>query len=248
VNAMNVHWVRRGEGANRPPFLGGLAPDVLICGEPIGIESSVAQTNNPDDFEAMWRAAESAQYDLFVFHTDAGTWCTFITERYKASHGNGFWRVISDHTSGREVMARLRALRGGTGGSGGGWSGVPSGVGAMRIGQRLLPGQRLTAPDNSHFLEYQADANIVIRRADGHPIWASNASHAPGYVEMQTDGHFVEYDASGRPRRGTHTWGQGGAAIQLQTDGNLVMYRADGTPIWASFSSDIFDENGEPVR
>jgi hypothetical protein len=248
VQAMNIHWPRGGAEADRPPDLGPLAPDVLISGEPKGIESSVQSTNNPDDFSGMWNAAKAAGYAAFVFHPDAWIWSTYITDRYKGN-SNGRWRLCRDHDRGQECMDRMRALRGATGGVGGSphW-GMFIGGSVLRAGQRLLPGQRMVADGGSHYFEYQADGNMVVRRADGHPIWSSKASHAPGYVAMQTDGHFVEYDASNTPRRATHTWGQGGVSMTMQPDGHLVMRRADGTPIWGSFNDDIYGEDGDPVR
>lgn len=50
---------------------------------------------------------------------------------------------------------------------------------------------------------------------------------------MQSDGNFVEYDASGRALWATGTGGRAGAFIAMQGDGNLVVYHG-GRAVWAS--------------
>lgn len=249
ADTITPHWNRH---VNEAPDLGPYAPDFVVSNEPRGPSSSVAETDNPADIEHDYRAAEAAGYYAYVLHSDSGVWSIYITDEWKDAT-RGQWPIFSTHRNGIAILETVKRLRGSVGSGGGGpppvvGSGPFTGGPVLRAGQRLLPGQRLVADGGSHYLEYQADANMVIRRADGHPIWSSKASHAPGYVEMQTDGHFVEYDNTGRPRRATGTWNQGGVAMTMQPDGNLVMRKADGTPIWASQSSDIFGEDGEAVR
>jgi hypothetical protein len=241
------HWDRF---LNQPPNLGPYAPDFVVCNEPRGPSSSVAETDNPADIEHDWRAAEAAGYYAYVLHSDSGVWSTYITDEWKDGT-RGIWPVFSTHRNGIAILETVKRLRGSVGSGGGGPppSGGPfTGGPTLRAGQVLRPGQRMVADGGSHYFEYQADGNMVVRRADGHPIWSSKASHAPGYVAMQTDGHFVEYDASNTPRRATHTWGKGGVSMTMQPDGHLLMRTADGTPIWGSFNDDIYGEDGEPVR
>lgn len=77
---------------------------------------------------------------------------------------------------------------------------------------QLAPGQRLTADQEVQgagaVLRYQGDGNLVLYGRSG-PLWASNTSAAPGYVEMQGDGNLVAYNAAGAPYWATDTHAPG---------------------------------------
>ena len=245
ANVITPHWNRH---VNEPPDLGGFAPDFVVCNEPRGPSSSVAETDNPADIAHDYQAAINAGYYAYVLHSDSGVWSIYITDEWKDAT-RGQWPIFSAHRNGRAILDRVKQIRrdGASGPTPPPWTPPASGSSVLRAGERLQPGQRLTSVDGAFWLEYQADGNLVVYSRDRGPIWASSSTHTPGYVEMQTDGNFVIYDNTGRPRRASGTWNKGGVAIQLQPDGNLVMYRADGAPIWASASSHIYNEDGEPV-
>ena len=70
--------------------------------------------------------------------------------------------------------------------------------------------------------------------------WSSGtAGMGAGQAVMQTDGNFVIYDASARPRwmSGTGAPANANARLVLQSDGNLVLYTADGRTPWDRLSN-----------
>ncbi|MCI5178486.1 MAG: hypothetical protein D3911_04025 [Candidatus Electrothrix sp. AW3_4] len=80
---------------------------------------------------------------------------------------------------------------------------------------------------------FQNDANLVLYRPDGYPVWATgtNGTGADNFA-VQSDGNVVLYD-HGRPVWATNTNGRG-RFFAIQTDGNLVVYTSSGRPVWAS--------------
>ncbi len=110
-------------------------------------------------------------------------------------------------------------------------------------GQSLNPGQAVHSPDGRFTLMYQTDANLVLYRSDGSPMWAINCWPVcvglppAGYAIMQTDGNFVVYDAGGSPVWHAGTYGHPGAYLQVQNDGNMVVYDSSGAPLWATGTS-----------
>jgi hypothetical protein len=111
-------------------------------------------------------------------------------------------------------------------------SGAPD---SLYAGQWLGMQQELRSGNDRYSLFYQGDGNLVLYRADGKPLWASQtAGTAPGQAVMQGDGNFVIYDAHGTPMWHTGTNGHPGSVLALQDDGNLVIYNASGVPIWTS--------------
>jgi hypothetical protein len=53
---------------------------------------------------------------------------------------------------------------------------------------------------------------------------------------MESDGNFVTYNSSNRPKCHTNTGGNSSSVITMQDDGNLVVYKPGWIPIWNSFS------------
>ena len=107
---------------------------------------------------------------------------------------------------------------------------------ALQPGARLLAGQSLTSANKRYRLVYQTDGNLVLYDdGDGTIPWASGTGGtSAGQALMQTDGHFVVYDAQVVGVWGSGTAGNANARLVLQNDGNLVIYSASGQPLWGS--------------
>ena len=57
----------------------------------------------------------------------------------------------------------------------------------------------------------------------------------------QTDGNYVMYDSSGKPRWATGTTGRGTGPYKtvMQSDGNLVLYDSNGAALWSSKTAGV---------
>ena len=119
ANAITPHWDRY---INRPPDLGPFAPSIVICNEPRGPMSSVAQTDDPSIIVGDYKAAAEAGYDSYVLHGDSLIWSKYISP--EPSNHHGFWPVFTDHTNGQEILDAVKAFRlSGTISDGGGGGG-----------------------------------------------------------------------------------------------------------------------------
>lgn len=106
---------------------------------------------------------------------------------------------------------------------------------SMSDGAQLTPEQFLLSQNRRFKLLYQADGNLVLYRAGGGVLWASNTvTNAPGFVAMQGDGNLVIYSNSQKVEFATGTDGNQSVKLVLQNDGNLVIYSAAGKPIFAT--------------
>jgi hypothetical protein len=105
----------------------------------------------------------------------------------------------------------------------------------LQPGEVLTPGASITSANGTYTLVYQGDGNLVLYRAGGVPLWASDTSGTPaGVCIMQGDGNLVVYRPGPQPVWDSGTWGQPGNRLVVQDDGNVVIYRPDGTPAWAT--------------
>jgi hypothetical protein len=99
----------------------------------------------------------------------------------------------------------------------------------------LAAGNSIASQDNRFTLIMQQDSNLVLYKAGGEPLWASNTLGSNGTrAIMQDDGNLVIYDANGHPVWDTGTWGNPGAYLLAQNDGNVVIYGPTGKPLWAT--------------
>ncbi len=114
----------------------------------------------------------------------------------------------------------------------------------LKTDERLTRGQLLTS-NNGHFrLWLQPDGNLVLY--NGEPTlesaywatgtWTLPEAQRPVYASMQSDAHFVLYDANDVPRWGSGTWGTGytNPFLLLGDDGNLRVVDGDEQAVWAS--------------
>ncbi len=111
-------------------------------------------------------------------------------------------------------------------------------------GQQLNINDKLVSANGRYTLIMQTDGNLVLYHdsiAVSTAYWATNTwglpdTKRPAYAAMQSDAHFVLYDANKVVRWASGTWGPGYVApyIVLQDDGNLVIYHAGTRPVWAS--------------
>jgi hypothetical protein len=114
----------------------------------------------------------------------------------------------------------------------------------LQAGQQLNINDQLVSPNGRYILLMQPDGNLVLYHdsiAVSTAYWSTDtwrlpAIWRPSYALMQSDGHFVLYDASRTPRWASGTWGPDFIApyIVLQDDGNLVIYHNGLQPVWAS--------------
>ncbi len=115
---------------------------------------------------------------------------------------------------------------------------APSPQGAvLPSGTALRTGQFLRSTNGQFTAVVQSDGNLVVYRADGHPLWATGTygSGEGNFLAMQTDGNLVLYSRTGRPLWATGTVGTGaGDFLPVQNDHNFVLYRANGQALWAS--------------
>src|SRR4051812_36659633 len=100
----------------------------------------------------------------------------------------------------------------------------------LHAGQQLNIGDTLVSANGRFTLWMQIDSNLVLY--DGAPspataYWATNTewlsvAQRPNRATVQTDGHFVLYDAGNAPRWASGTWGPdfADARLVLQDDGN----------------------------
>lgn len=112
---------------------------------------------------------------------------------------------------------------------------------ALAPGQSLTIGQQLQSNNGRYILTMQADGNLV--QYEGMPsapraVWATNtwtlpAAARPTRADMQRDGNFVLYNATGNPAWATDTWNNPGARLVLQDDRNLVIYNSSNRALWA---------------
>ena len=80
----------------------------------------------------------------------------------------------------------------------------------------------------------QTDSNLVLYE-NGTALWATSTNYTGAVTAiMQTDGNFVEYDASNAPQWASNTAGNPGAYLAVQTDGNVVIYSSSGAALWST--------------
>jgi hypothetical protein len=104
----------------------------------------------------------------------------------------------------------------------------------LQPGARLVVGESLWSANNRYRLLYQTDGNLVLYDETARTaLWATGTGGTTtGQAAMQTDGHFVIYDAEGAVRFSTGTAGNTNAYLLVQNDGNVVIYSASGQPLW----------------
>lgn len=127
----------------------------------------------------------------------------------------------------------IRARGEAGGGSGGG--GTPgSSPHSLSSGERLYPDTEIRSPNGAFALRYQPDGNLVLHGPSG-VVWASATAGLGGlHCEMQPDGNFVIYHASGAQPWESGTAGLPGAELRVQDDGYIVIYDAgQNVPWWA---------------
>ncbi|MFD2081580.1 D-mannose binding lectin [Actinopolymorpha cephalotaxi] len=106
-------------------------------------------------------------------------------------------------------------------------------------------GEQLISPNGQFALQFQTDGNLVLYQdpvaSTRRAYWSTNtwwlpADQKPTRAVIQTDGHFVCYDAGNRARWASGTWGPAfhSPYIVLGDDGNLVIYANGTEPVWAS--------------
>jgi hypothetical protein len=111
------------------------------------------------------------------------------------------------------------------------------------MSDRLNPGQtlqrgtdhdRLKSASGTYSLIMQEDGNLVLYKAGGHALWASNTAGTDSQrAVMQNDGNFVIYKVNDQAIWASNTAGKPGCFLIMQNDGNLVIYQPNA-PVWAT--------------
>ncbi len=124
--------------------------------------------------------------------------------------------------------------RGEAGGGGNGSNPSGNSPHSLSAGERLYPDTEIRSPNGAFALRYQADGNLVLYGPSG-AVWASGTGGLGGlHCEMQPDGNFVIYHASGAAPWESSTAGLPGAELRVQDDGYIVIYDAgQNVPWWA---------------
>jgi hypothetical protein len=116
--------------------------------------------------------------------------------------------------------------------SGGGAFGVDAT--GLKVGQQLLPGQKIPSPNGAYFLTLETDGNLVLYTSGYQPVWSSGTSDSgatravmekDGTLALQGPGNAVVWQGA--------TGGPGGR-LTIHDDGNLVVYSSMGIPAWSS--------------
>lgn len=105
----------------------------------------------------------------------------------------------------------------------------------LSVGQSLENGNTLLSKNHQYRLIMQNDGNLVIYKAGGTPIWASNTAGTDAKrLVLQGDGNLVLYNSSGIPIWATNNLGTNRQHLIMQNDGNLVLYTNNGSAVWAT--------------
>lgn len=103
-------------------------------------------------------------------------------------------------------------------------------------GTNLTVGEKYFSPDKRHFLRFEEDGNLCIRRSENEAFtWGSYQAGAPlggKAAIMQTDGNLVIHDANDRWIWGTQTTDPSGF-LGVTPQGGLVVIGGSGEIIWA---------------
>ncbi len=93
----------------------------------------------------------------------------------------------------------------------------------------------IASANGAYRLYYQWDGNLVLYEwPSGTPLWWTGAGYDAGYAAMQTDGHFVVYDANTNPVWWSGTAGNPGAYLVLWNSGILAIHSSTGEVLWTN--------------
>jgi hypothetical protein len=85
------------------------------------------------------------------------------------------------------------------------------------------------------------DSNTPISTCSGPCVPTLTSQNGAYTMVTQTDGNYVMYDSSGKPRWATGTTGRGTGPYKtvMQSDGNLVLYDSNGAALWSSKTAGV---------
>jgi hypothetical protein len=114
--------------------------------------------------------------------------------------------------------------------------------GTLNPGESLGPNQELRSNNGRYYLVMQSDGNLVLYEGAASTAiarwdtgtWGLDPDFQPVRADMQQDGNFVLYSATGDPVWATGTDGYGGSRLVMQDDRNLVIYDPANRPLWAT--------------
>lgn len=104
----------------------------------------------------------------------------------------------------------------------------------LKIGESLGVDQQLSSPNGKYVLTMQGDGNLVLSEG-GTTVWSSGTTGSGAVkADMQSDGNFVLYKATGEAAWDANTDDHPGATLKLQDDRNLVVYAPNGDALWST--------------
>lgn len=178
------------------------------------------------------RTRSSSQYAAFGYRDDRATSANGNPNPFAGGVGAASW----DRDSPTAAYWLVRAPhRPGT---------APSPVpgraasqpGTLRVGQYLLPGERITSPGGRYALLYGPDNLLVQLDADGEVVWRSpGRTGQPGVCVLQRDGNLVVYDRYAKATWATATRGAANV-LRIEDSGSLELHTGSGSRIWANHS------------
>jgi predicted lipoprotein with Yx(FWY)xxD motif len=109
----------------------------------------------------------------------------------------------------------------------------------LKPGTRFTVGQAVTSPDGRYKLIMQADGNLVFSESGKALWSSETHGNPGGRAEFQADGNLVVRAADGNPIFYTATGKDRGKLLGVQNDGNVVIYDGANKGLWSSKNQGI---------
>lgn len=175
------------------------------------------------------RTRSSTQYAAFGYRDDRATSANGDPRPFAGGVGTAswdrdsptaaYWLLRAPHRPGTPPPAPGRAAER---------------PGTLRVGEYLLPGERITSPAGRYALLYGPDNLLVQLDADGQVVWRSpGLPSRPGVCVLQRDGNLVIYDRYAKATWATATRGPANV-LRIEDSGSLELHSGSGGRIWAN--------------
>jgi len=206
-----------------------------------GISHVDCNNQNPNDISFIWLASGRPALSRLIAH-ELGH--SFGLEHVDPSRTDDLM-VAANRTYATGFHTSVLASEGhvcdATGSTQDGYTRLQSGLGArpgviLKYGF-LLQNYAVWAPSGRAMFVHQSDGNVVLYRADGKALWATNTSgRSTSYLQMQPGGNMVLVDTANATiwSSQTHT---AGAYFILQDDCNGVIYDEASNALWSTGTS-----------
>lgn len=211
-------------------------PDVVVLPGAAGVVGVFDDAGGRWGWLHLQDQTTGDEYQLYIERTRSSTQYAafgYRDDRADAANGNprpfadGAARAVWEQNSPTATYQLLRAPRGH------GTAPDPQ-PGVLRVGQYLLPGERLSSPGNRYALRYGTDNLLVQLDSRGTVVWRSSGTPgAPGVCVLQRDGNLVIYDRYNKATWSTATRGPGNV-LHVEDGGGVELRSASGARLWAN--------------